>query len=204
MTSVAVILDQMKIQQIKERLPQDTVDAWEHFRSQHHAEELPTFNILRNFLETRAKARLEAEDDVVVKRETTYEMHSRSKSAPASSDHQSSNRNRDGGARGVKASKYDFGYEPPTQCIMTGCKQAHFLAFCPAFLKLSRTDRMEVVKEHRLCRCCLMAGHMSSACKRSGCRECPDAKPKHHHRICSKQQDTRVPKGEEVPSKSSQ
>lgn len=95
------------------------------------------------------------------------------------------------------------GFGPPTECIMTGCSSVHYLGQCQEFRRLSFADKLAVVKEHKLCRCCLMIGHMSATCKKRGCSNCPDAKYKHHFHLCSKNiksEQFKVEKSDVTPS----
>ncbi|CAG7718718.1 unnamed protein product, partial [Allacma fusca] len=54
------------------------------------------------------------------------------------------------------------------------CNQSgHFVYNCPSFQKLSPSERMEKVKNQRLCFNCLFPGHMSQSCpSKTSCKKC--------------------------------
>lgn len=187
--SAPVLLDQIWIHHGKQRLPSSTLDAWEQYRNQRLSATLPTLKEFKLFLESKSKARRESEHvnalvphhkPTSVKRE---DKDRRSQANSSGSRYKPYDRTR---VEGKRAAGDSFGYGPPKQCIMTGCDQTHYLGQCQQFSKLSLAERMTIVREHRLCRCCLLAGHMSSSCRRTGCSKCPEDKLKHHFRLCSK------------------
>lgn len=188
-TSLATIVDQMWIHHAKQRLPASTLDAWEQFRNQQRLTTLPTFEDFRLFVDSKAKARREFEyEDTLVPREksSTAKHEFRERRSQVSSG---SNRFKPYDKvkpEPRKSANESFGHAPPTQCIMTNCDQIHYLGQCQEFQKLSFADKMDVVREHRLCRCCLATGHMALNCKRSSCTKCPGDKNKHHFRLCTK------------------
>lgn len=55
-------------------------------------------------------------------------------------------------------------------CIL--CGASHGLQRCPEFLKLSVNERVEKVKEWKLCFNCLKSGHAYGACTSSWCNKC--------------------------------
>lgn len=87
------------------------------------------------------------------------------------------------------------GFGPPPTCLMPKCTKTHYLGQCSEFAKLNFAGKLEVVREHRLCRCCLMTGHMAITCKRSGCNKCPEAKIRHHFRLCAKSAEVKATDG---------
>ncbi|XP_043471057.1 uncharacterized protein LOC122504184 [Leptopilina heterotoma] len=55
-------------------------------------------------------------------------------------------------------------------CII--CNAEHRLYKCEMFLKLSIKERVEKLKEAKVCFNCLNSGHINSECKWTGCRKC--------------------------------
>lgn len=87
---------------------------------------------------------------------------------------------------------------------MTGCGQVHYIGQCHTFRRLAFSNKLAVVEESRLCRCCLMAGHMSAVCKKRGCSNCSDVRLGHHFHLCSKNvknvpADRETPKPAQIP-----
>lgn len=78
------------------------------------------------------------------------------------------------------------GFGPPPACVMTKCNLVHYLGQCAEYRRLTFADRLAVVRDHKLCRCCLMSGHMAATCKKRGCSNCPEVKNKHHFHLCPK------------------
>lgn len=188
-TSSAILMDQIWIHHAKQRLPASALDAWEQYRNQNQPSTLPTLEFFKQFLDSKAKARREFEH------ESTLVPQEKSSAAK----HDNKERRAQSGTGGTRFKPYDtsrrdnrkpssesFGHAPPTLCVMSGCEQTHYLGQCQQFEKLSFADKMDVVREHQLCRCCLIKGHMALNCKRRGCAKCPDGKFKHHFRLCTK------------------
>lgn len=58
------------------------------------------------------------------------------------------------------------------------CNQtSHYIQNCDNFLKLSHGDKIEFIKNKRLCMCCLKPGHHSKVCRAKSCSKC---RYKHH------------------------
>lgn len=74
------------------------------------------------------------------------------------------------------------------RCIMKGCSESHYLG--AMLTNLNMAQRLEMATTHKLCRNCLVSGHFATQCHRQGCRRCPEAKVKHHFRLCPKSVET--------------
>lgn len=57
-----------------------------------------------------------------------------------------------------------------SECVL--CKKPHLIRNCPDFLKLSVSERIEKVKELKLCFNCLQGNHSVKKCNSSACRKC--------------------------------
>lgn len=88
--------------------------------------------------------------------------------------------------RNEGSSGYSKNQQGPTACIMPQCGLVHYLGQCTLFRDKTLQQRMDIVARHKLCRCCMLTGHMAVQCPRDGCSKCPDARPKHHFRMCPK------------------
>lgn len=182
--------EQLFIHYATARMAPATQDAWEQFRNRDKSSGLTSLDEMKQFLHHKTR------------------MHTRAVKAkvgpsPRSADDRGKRSNHEGASKTAtgnsRAKPYDrnkpsndgdkrdsHGFGPPSACIMNDCDQVHYLGQCQAFRNLTIAEKMTVVKEHQLCRCCLMAGHMSTTCKKRGCSNCPDAKIKHHYHLCSK------------------
>ncbi|XP_072392236.1 uncharacterized protein [Diabrotica undecimpunctata] len=56
------------------------------------------------------------------------------------------------------------------KCIF--CNKEHKIYYCPDFLKLNPTNRLNNAKRLRLCINCLGTGHPTKDCRSAGCRKC--------------------------------
>ncbi|XP_024881163.1 uncharacterized protein LOC112460613 [Temnothorax curvispinosus] len=56
------------------------------------------------------------------------------------------------------------------ECVV--CKEAHRLSSCPKFLQLSPQERVEALKNAKLCLNCMKPGHFIKNCKGGTCRKC--------------------------------
>lgn len=182
-----MLWDQVWIHYAKRRLPKQTLDAWEQHRNRNGTMRLPTLVEFKSFLDTKAKGRHEFEDE--------SNWQSSSTAGGKIRQEQGSNRfkpwdkdrvNKSGVQSHPFKQTEAMGQGRSNACVVPGCKQNHYLWQCEAFRLLSVADRYELTRQHRLCRCCLQGGHMATACVRSGCAKCPDAKFKHHFRLCPK------------------
>lgn len=169
--------EQMWIFMLKQKMPRATCEAWEAFRNNRTwNNQLPPLASFLEFLNTRAKGKRELEygDSTMTpepKRDPKTKnggSQSQTKTKPTSGDRPSQ----------PKSSSYG-----PRACVMPQCNQTHYLGQCEAFKKLNMSRRLDKIKEHTLCRCCLLPGHFSNNCKRESC---PGAKGKHHHLVCPK------------------
>lgn len=189
MANSEALWNQVWIHFAKRRLPATTLDAWEQYRNQNRPTALPTLEQFIRFLEWRARGRREFESEI----SPAVQTSDKSKRSPQEGSSKGSLTNQRSKPYDRQKSTRDkaqgdsFGFGPAPACIMTDCEQVHYLGQCPNFKRLTLADKLEVVKEHKLCRCCLMEGHMSAICKRRGCSNCPEAKFKHHFLLCTKQ-----------------
>lgn len=190
-----ILWDQMWIHFAKQRLPRRTLDAWEQYRNQQRLGSMPTLDEFKQFLDSKSKARREFENEETIVPRATNERGKRESRDGRQKRGPINNRfkpYKKAAPERSSSNRESHGYGPPKACVMTGCTQVHYLGQCQEFAKLSYADKMEVVKQHHLCRCCLMAGHMATICKRYGCSKCPDSKFKHHFRLCQKATNVRA------------
>lgn len=181
-----VIFDQMCIHLAKQRLPKETLDSWEQRRNEKKGGELPSCEEFLKFLCIKAKGR----------REFEYDANSRDQSSSDEQEADASsqrfkpydrNHHRD---KSYQRSRFETTKaELSMSCIVQGCDQTHRIWQCESFTKLSLTQRKELTRKYRLCRCCLSPGHLSFACPRAGCPNCPEANFKHHVKLCPKSTD---------------
>lgn len=92
------------------------------------------------------------------------------------------------GNRGESSMKTEpIGSARSTECVVSHCKQPHPAWRCDVFHKLPLSERKGLMKQHRLCRCCLSPGHKAMQCKRDGCAKCPEPiGSKNHIKLCQK------------------
>lgn len=187
-TTPAVLADQIWIHFAKQRLPNSTLDAWEQYRNRERTTALPTLDEFKQFLDLKSKARREFESKSTIVQTATNKLRQQQSDVSAK-----------GNPFGNRPKPYDrpkkesgstkndsHGFDPPSACIMSGCDLTHYLGQCMVYRKLTYDERQQIVKDHRLCRCCLTEGHMTNTCQRLGCRECPEIKIKHHWLLCAK------------------
>lgn len=188
-----ILWDQLCIHFAKQRLPRATLDAWEQFRNRKEKNGMPSLEEFKVFLDTKARGRREREDESAAPASTP--APGKSKSGASGHDVRSRPYDKYGGRyhnqdeqRGMQHQGRSAapGTGPPSTCLMPKCGQTHFLGQCDSFRALSLNQRLDMVRSHRLCRCCLGQGHMAYACARPACAKCPDDKIKHHFRLCPK------------------
>lgn len=188
MTTPEILTDQIWIHHSKQRLPRKTLDAWEQHRNQNCTDTLPTLNDFKLFLDSRAKARREFENQSsLVRHVGGHKIKQESRSRGDTS--QSRFKPYDKATKRqttLRASNDRFGFLLPTNCIMPGCNQVHYLGQCRHFATLSMDDKLQKVQEKQLCKCCLASGHAAAKCERTGCSRCPNERVKHHFRLCPK------------------
>lgn len=196
-TTPEALDDQIWIHHGKQRLPRRTLDAWEQYRNQYHPRDLPTLKDFFAFLDSKAKARREFEhQSSLVKFDGSHKTKgdsrdAKSKSTASQSRFKPYDKNVKNQSTMGSTNDRSYGFSSPTTCIMPSCGQVHYLGQCRLFSALSINDKLKVVKDHNLCRCCLVPGHMASKCQRSGCSKCPDQRPQHHFRLCPKATDAK-------------
>lgn len=182
------ILDQMCIHIAKRRLPKQTLDSWEQQRNRKDDNVLPSCSEFLKFLETKSKGRREFEyEGDAAKSSSSGKQRTETRSTRFKPYDANSSRDKSYQRPKTESS----GTPRPTSCVVSGCKEMHPLWRCEAFMKMPLLDRVETMKSNRLCRCCLSPGHMSFACARSGCSKCPEAKFKHHIKLCPKTADAK-------------
>lgn len=179
-----VLADQMLIHMLRLRLPIQTADSWERYRNGLGGDNLPTIAQLQKFVDVKTKGR----------RGCDAENRASTAAAPAKAKTESN---------GNRFKPYDktkprhdgrptqHQSEPPKTggppvCVLPNCKQTHWMSQCEIFRKMNLAERAEVTQRYRLCRCCLSQGHMAAYCTRNACAKCPEAKIKHHFRLCPK------------------
>lgn len=186
-------LEQMFIHFWRAQLPGSTLDSWEQYRNRKLRGGVPSLEAFRDFLDVRAKGRQEyaGQPSKVVKEASPPERKSKSDSKssrfkPYDKKSQSNVGSSNPFRKEESSSGPRPGFGPPVQCVMPSCNELHYLGQCTAFRSLPLVGRLDVIKQSRLCRCCLLPGHMATACERSGCSKCPEEKAKHHYRLCAK------------------
>lgn len=180
------ILDQVMIHLAKSRLPKRTLDSWEQQRNRRETDDLPSCDEFLKFLETKSKGRREFESEDTAAKEGAG---GKQKSETRSSRYKpyDGNHSRD---KSYQRSKNETSGAPRnTSCAVPGCKENHPMWRCEAFVKLPYNERNNLVQTNRLCRCCLSTGHFSFTCTRPPCAKCPEAKYKHHSKLCPKSAD---------------
>lgn len=200
MATLDVLINQIWINHAKQRLPHQTLDAWEQHRNTTSSGQLPTLIDFKKFLDSRAKARREFENQSTlvrhdgsqkIKHEPKYAL---AQSRPKPYDKHTKSR------PATEASTDRPGFGPPTQCIMPGCTQLHYLGQCRMFAPLPLKDKLKLVQEKALCHCCLAAGHRAVQCQRLTCSRCPNERQKHHFRLCPKATDAKPSSTPDVKS----
>lgn len=189
-TTPKVLEDQLWIHYAQSHLSTSILDAWEQYRTQQTTDGLPTLEQFKQFLyhKTRVHVNTPKTATAAVAKPAAAgkgDHKSRDQSAKTTVGSQR-NKPYDRKSNQDSGQKEQFGFGPAPACIMTGCDLVHYLGQCPNFKQLTLADKWEIVKEHQLCRCCLMAGHQTAQCKKRGCSDCPEAKFKHHFHLCSK------------------
>lgn len=198
----ATLWDQMLIHHAKRRLPKYTLDSWEQHRHRAGVTTLPTLDEFKIFLDIKAKGRRELEGNEA----TGHEM--RLSNIPFKHIQRGS-----GGFRYQPYPHSNQRTRPPQEthsrpvrlndsrthtqnerggCMMQGCTQRHPIYMCDLFKQADIKERWAQVFKHKLCKCCLNAGHSAQDCKRDGCSSCPDG-PKHHFRLCNRAQHNSRP-----------
>lgn len=165
-----ILWDQLWIHYARQRLPRQTLDSWEQYRNRDGETELPTLAQFKHFIDVKAKGRREFEGNELIGQEQPVEKKNSRYQPYEKSFHEHSD---------------------SRQCIMTGCTSNHGLHNCDIFKELSRQERWEVVYQHNLCKCCLKQGHSAARCTQHGCNKCPNARTKHHVKLCHKKQEGR-------------
>lgn len=71
-------------------------------------------------------------------------------------------------------------------CVVPGCDATHPVYVCETFKRLTLPERVTIVRQARLCQCCLNPGHFAQDCQRGTCTLCPENPKKYHIRLCEK------------------
>lgn len=197
----ATLSDQMLIHHAKRRLPKYTLDSWEQHRHRAGVTALPTLDEFKLFLDIKAKGRRELEGN----EETGHEMQfsnnpfknmQRSSGGPRHNPYPHNNqRSRPHHEMQPRPNRVHHDSRVVNDrggCMMTGCTQRHPIYMCDLFKQADIKERWAQVFKHKLCKCCLNAGHNAQDCKRDGCSSCPEG-PKHHFRLCHRAQHNSRP-----------
>lgn len=182
------LLDQFWIHVAKQRLPKKTLDSWEQHRNREGAVGLPTGDSFRKFLETKARGRREFEQPDTVRSEQAVKFgRSQQESGNRFRPYENS-RNRADPCTSQEKSYQCHQNGSTIKCVVPTCNQSHPAWKCEAFFELALTERCELVRKRRLCAVCLNSGHLSYMCSRiaTACTKCPEAKHKHHCKLCPK------------------
>lgn len=115
MTTPDVLTEQIWIHHGKQRLPRKTLDAWEQHRNQHASATLPTLDHFKQFLDSRAKARREFENQSsLVRHDGGHEIEQESRSGSLQSRFKTFDKNlTDQSASGATGDR--FGFSSPTE-----------------------------------------------------------------------------------------
>jgi hypothetical protein len=203
LTDTQTMCDQMWIHYAKQRLPKNTIDAWEQHRTRENVTNLPTLDEFKRFMESKARGRREYEEEPVSEKPPT-ERYSRhyNRDNPGQSNVGGYRKNRyqpfDRQQRisTFSGNRQEHATEQPNErpqqainrkgCVVPGCDATHPVYMCDAFRKLNIPERLNIVRQSRLCHCCLNPGHFARDCQRGTCTLCPDSSKKHHIRLCEK------------------
>lgn len=140
--------DQLIIHLVVQRLDVDTHTAWEEESYKEKADELPTWDELMSFLETKYRS-LEMVNPGVKREQTS--VKTKSFHATSTQENTAITRNK--------------------SCSM--CNAEHALCHCKDFGKLQPNERSDFIKKSNLCFNCLMPGHTVMKCRnRMSCRRC--------------------------------
>lgn len=196
--STEVERDQIWIHLAKQRLPKITLDSREQFRNREESQVLPTFEEFRRFLEVKAKGRREFENDdshVSNSRKDSHEHRSnRYRSYDSSNRSRGANQNSFSRGNNGLNRRDDSHTASNDDCVL--CGKFHLLYQCEKYKSLRYNDRLSVVNQYRLCKCCLRRGHYARNCSFNGCRRCPDVAIRHNLSLCPKQVENYKPKSE--------
>lgn len=184
--------DQVWIHYAKQRLPRSTLDSWEQHRSRHRMGSLPSLNEFKHFLDIKAKGRREFEHSesnprVRYKEHRPNPYHKNERSANHGSDRRQEQRRNESYPKTSRFTPRETNNHPePGRCAVPNCNERHGLYQCNAFRRLGLQERLRVVYNNQLCRCCMRQGHIAIKCERDGCSKCPESKVKHHFKLCPK------------------
>ena len=147
-------LDMFIITIVSSKLDEKSREFWE---AQIPDEELPTWKLMENCLQKRAKI---------------LEASARQRVAPAKKMNSARFDTKKRFARGGKS----FHASSSINCIK--CNRQHPLEKCTEFLSMGVSQRFELVKKHRMCFNCLSNSHIKSNCtSKTNCQLCHD---RHH------------------------
>lgn len=183
----AMLWQQVCIHIAKQRLPKSTLDSWERSRNRNKTSKLPTLEEFKRFLDIQSRGRraFEPEDESMNRSSSVGHNKRLESGGNRFKPYDKTKSNRSTNPFTTKRNE-SHGSGGPTKCIMSGCNQTHYLGQCDLFRGLSLTERVELTRQHRLCKCCLTTGHWAFSCTRNGCAKCPEDKMKHHFRLCPK------------------
>ncbi|XP_076228342.1 uncharacterized protein LOC143175097 [Nomia melanderi] len=139
--------DAILVYLIGKRLDINTRRGWERTLEN---DEMPTFEQLVSFVNKQARGEeIEAEFSNTMKRVPYQDRPLRNK---------------------VNARGYIHVATTNTKCVM--CNENHEIYYCKHFLQASIRDRLEVIKQNKLCLNCFRTGHLVATCQANGCRKC--------------------------------
>ncbi|XP_071055150.1 uncharacterized protein [Onthophagus taurus] len=129
------------------------------FETEHSSQEIPSYNQLLQFLERQAKA-LDAVQLTSGENNTCL-----NRGKPTNSP------------RFKPSVNLNITQQPvPDKCFL--CQENHAIYKCPVFQSKSASDRLNISREHNLCRNCLSSKHFTHKCTSN--RRCLQCKSNHH------------------------
>ncbi|XP_028178737.1 uncharacterized protein LOC114366158 isoform X2 [Ostrinia furnacalis] len=159
--------DMLLIFMLSSKLDNRTLTKWEEFRNT--LEDMPTLAQFNKFLIDRADV-LES-----INRNKFDSNNNFSKNSPTTSrsyGQQSNNNNYNKGTTYTKALTSVNTQKPHNMFVCVICGDNHRIYDCSVFKSKSVQDRLNDVKNHKLCSNCLRQGHSLNNCRMGPCREC--------------------------------
>ena len=160
------------LRQIVQRLPDHLIIRWKNAVADiRERGEIPTLKHISDFVRRQVKADFDPDfGDLQTRVESkTFQSRVEPKTFQTQRDQR----------RGVHSTQNHFNQSRfPMRCYM--CQDAHRVSDCPTFVDSSMSEKLQVVKDNRLCFSCLVKGHMTQECRSK--RKCnKNGCPKTHH-----------------------
>ena len=158
--------DDWLVEIVTSRLDQSIREDWE--KTLEGNVNLPTYNALSTFLENRARTLGAASGNgPLVTNQSPSNKRVQTKVTKSISAYHTASKG-----------QLDKPPRPPAGCSL--CKERHFLAYCPIFLKMNASEKKAHLGESRTCRNCLRIGHATSTCPSQDRCRAPTCQAWHH------------------------